>query len=180
MTARDLTVDQLWELRGGVLLNAKRLAEDAEILLSARRWPAAYESAYFALEEIGKAAIILLTASYVAEDTHRVNWPGFWKAFRDHSAKSAGFVTMVKLYARLFENSSEEIDQQVESRFAAELRRRREDALYVSWDGRLRTPGDLIEESQAREIVAQAWKMIEAELASTDIHRATVDSRRRA
>jgi AbiV family abortive infection protein len=174
----ELSIDQLWELRTGVLQNAKRLVQDAEYLLANGRWPGAYESAYFAREETAKSAVVFAAAYVVAQDPTNLNWPKFWKAWRDHQMKSAGFVMMSALYARVFEGSVATEDAEAEASEAAALRRQREAALYVSWDGGLKTPLSSITEGQARDMVAEASKMVEAELASTDAHRAEVEAAR--
>src|SRR5947208_8270011 len=64
----QLSVEQLWELRNSLLENAKRLTDDAELLLANARWPAAFESAYFAREETAKSANMFAAAYVVAED----------------------------------------------------------------------------------------------------------------
>ena len=178
----QLSVEQLWELRNTLLENAKRLADDAELLLANARWPAAFESAYFAREETAKSANMFAAAYIVAKDPAQLNWQAFWIMWKDHKRKSAIFVMMSKLYARLFESTasdaadSKEADSNAEKREAYELRTEREAALYVHWDGGIRTPWDSISEGRAREMVAEARKMVEAEVASTDAHRANIEA----
>lgn len=178
----QLSVEQLWELRNTLLENAKRLADDAELLLAHARWPAAFESAYFAHEETAKSANMFAAAYIVAEDPAQLNWPEFWNTWKDHKKKSAIFVMMSKLYERLFEPTgpdvaaSKDADSDAEKREAYELRMEREAALYVHWDGGIRTPWESISEGRAREMVAEARKMVDAELASTDAHRANIDA----
>ena len=178
MSSPELSIDQLWALRTAVLENAKRLVEDAEYLVLMERWPGAYESAYFAREETAKSAVVFAAAYLVAKDATKLNWPKFWKAWRDHQTKSAGFVMMSALFARVFEGSLAPEDSAAEADEAAALRKQREAALYVNWDGGLRTPLASITEGQAREMVAEAAKMVEAELTSTDTHRAEVEAAR--
>jgi AbiV family abortive infection protein len=177
----QLSVEQLWELRNTVLQNAKRLADDAELLLANARWPAAFESAYFAREETAKSANMFATAHVVAENPAKLNWPAFWDMWKDHRKKSATSVMMSRLYERLFESTqadsaAKEADTDAEKREAYELRMQREAALYVRWDDGIRTPWDSISEGGARKMVAEARKMIDAELASTDAHRALIDA----
>jgi AbiV family abortive infection protein len=175
-----LTSKQLWELRDAVLDNAARLAEDAELLLANGRWPAAFESAYFSLEEVAKSTATLLAADIVARDPGNMNWKAFWKIWKAHQAKSAGFVMLTNLYRGLFEktNPGGEApvrDEQLESKEALELRRARESALYVSWDGGIRSPREAITEERAREMVTEARKIVDAELSSTDAHRRNIE-----
>jgi hypothetical protein len=84
------------------------------------------------------------------------------------------------VYERLFESTeaaaSKEADIDAEKREASELMVEREAALYVHWDRGIRTPWGSISEDRAREMVAEASKMIDAELASTDAHRAIIDA----
>ena len=178
----QLSVEQLWELRNTLLENAKRLADDAELLLANARWPAAFESAYFAREEIAKSANLFAAAYVVAEDPAQLDWPEFWNMWKDHKKKSATFVMMSKLYQRLFESpisdvaAQKDADSNAEKHEAYELRMEREAALYVHWDGGIRTPWDSISEGRAREMVTEARKMVDAEVASTDAHRANIDA----
>lgn len=178
----QLSVEQLWELRNTLLENAKRLAEDAELLLANARWPAAFESAYFAREETAKSANMFAAAYIVAEDPAQLNWPEFWNMWKDHKKKSAIFVMMSRLYERLFESTASDVaapkdaDSNAEKHEAYELRMEREAALYVHWDGGIRTPWDSISEGRAREMVTEARKMVDAEVASTDAHRANIDA----
>src|SRR5260370_2650248 len=85
----QLSVDQLWELRNTLLENAKRLADDAELLLANARWPAAFESAYFAREETAKSANMFAAAYIVAADPAQLKWPAFWNSWHDHTKKTA-------------------------------------------------------------------------------------------
>lgn len=177
----QLSVEQLWELRNTLLENAQRLATDAELLLANARWPAAFESAYFAREEIAKSANMFAAACVVAKDPAQLNWPEFWNMWKDHKKKSATFVMMSGLYERLFESTSldpdsKDSDSNAEKREAFELRTEREAALYVHWDGRIRTPWDSISEDRACEMVAEARKIADAEVASTGVHRANIDA----
>lgn len=75
-----------------------RLAEGmVELLLANARWPAAFESAYFAREETAKSANMFAAAYIVAEDAAQLNWPEFWNMWKDHKKKSAIFVMMSRL-----------------------------------------------------------------------------------
>jgi AbiV family abortive infection protein len=175
-----LSVEQLWELRNTLLENAKRLTDDAELLLANDRWPAAFESAYFAREETAKSMNMFAVAHAVAEDPTKLKWPEFWSMWKDHRKKSAIVVMTSRLYERLFESTeaaaSKEADIDAEKREASELMGEREAALYVHWDRGIRTPWGSISEGRAREMVAEASKMIDAELASTDAHRAIINA----
>ena len=176
----ELTMEQLWELRNAVLENAKRLTDEADLLLASGRWPAAFESAYFAREEAAKSAIVFGAAYIVAGDPARINWKAFWSTWRDHQKKSVGFVMMAKLYERLFEQGQTggvnlQQDDELESEEALQLRTEREAALYVNWDGGIHTPWDAISEDRAREMAAKARKMVDVELASSDAHRSNID-----
>ena len=173
-------MEQLWELRNTLLENAKRLTDDAELLVANARWPAAFESAYFAREETAKSMTMFAVAHAVAENPAQLNWPEFWSMWKDHRKKSATVVMTSRLYERLFESTeaaaSKEADTDAEKREASELMVEREAALYVHWDRGIQTPWGSIPEGRAREMVAEARKMVEAELASTDAHRALIDA----
>jgi AbiV family abortive infection protein len=173
-----LTSKQLWELRDAVLDNAARLAEDAELLLANGRWPAAFESAYFSLEEVAKSMVTLPAADIVARDPGKMNWKEFWRIWKNHQAKSALSVVTANLYRSLFERTNPggeaPVDEQLESKEALELIRARESALYVHWDGAIRSPREVITEERAREKVTEARKMVDAELSSTDAYRRNI------
>lgn len=66
------------------LKNAERLAEDAELLLKARRTPSAVALAILSIEESGKVAILrqMVIASEEKE------WADLWKAYRSHTKKN--------------------------------------------------------------------------------------------
>ena len=178
----QLSVEQLWELRNTLLENAKRLTDDAELLLANARWPAAFESAYFAREETAKSMNMFAVAHAVAENPAQLKWPEFWSMWKDHRKKSAIVVMTSRLYERLFESAasdasaSKDADSNAEKHEAYELRMEREAALYVHWDGGIRTPWDSISEGRARQLVAEARKMVDAEVASTNAHRANIDA----
>jgi AbiV family abortive infection protein len=175
-----LSVEQLWELRNTLLENAKRLTDDAELLLANARWPAAFESAYFAREETAKSMNMFAVAHAVAENPAQLKWPEFWSMWKDHKKKSAIVVMTSRLYERLFESpeaaASKEADTDAEKREASELMAEREAALYVHWDRGIRTPWGSISEGRARQLVGEARKMVDAEVASTNAHRALIDA----
>jgi len=79
---------------GGTLLDR------GELFLANARWPAAFESAYFAREETAKSANMFAAAYIVAENPAQLNWPEFWNMWKDHKKKSAIFVMMSRLYER--------------------------------------------------------------------------------
>jgi AbiV family abortive infection protein len=64
--------------------NAKRLLEDAEILLKAKRYPTAVSIAILAIEEVGKCPILRSLATAKNGEMLKEGW----KAYRSHRTKN--------------------------------------------------------------------------------------------
>jgi len=68
--------------------NAKRLADDAALLLANARWPTAASLAILAIEEAGKISI--LRALVLARSDQEA--PEDWKAYRAHTKKNVAWI----------------------------------------------------------------------------------------
>lgn len=84
----NLTAAQVATGMNAALENAKRLCEDANILLSAGRFPAAVSLAIIAIEEIGKMAI--LEALAVARSDSEIKER--WSDYHTHTKKNAHWI----------------------------------------------------------------------------------------
>ncbi len=84
-----LTPEKLADGINAAKRNAKPLAEDAEILLKAQRFPSAFALATLSIEESGKAGI--LKSLGMAEGEKEVR--GLWKEYRSHKSKNALWAT---------------------------------------------------------------------------------------
>ena len=80
-----LSPAQLAEGINAALGNAKRLAEDAVLLLQAKRYPSAASLAILSVEESGKISI--LRALALARDGDAVK--DSWRDYRSHTKKNA-------------------------------------------------------------------------------------------
>lgn len=68
------------------LRNARRLVSDAELLLSAGRWPTAASLAILSMEEAGKIVVL----RRMAITSHPAGLKAAWKDYRSHQAKLKG------------------------------------------------------------------------------------------
>ncbi|WP_052685535.1 AbiV family abortive infection protein [Lentzea aerocolonigenes] len=84
--AATLTRRQLVELAGAALTNSGLLLDDAQLLLTAGRWPRAYGLAVLAAEEFGKF-MLCATATLTLDVADAASWSDFWKKFRSHQKK---------------------------------------------------------------------------------------------
>jgi AbiV family abortive infection protein len=79
-----LSPKQIAEGMNAASRNAKRLLEDAEILLKAKRYPTAVSVAILAIEEAGKCPILRSIATAKSGERLKESW----KAYRSHRAKN--------------------------------------------------------------------------------------------
>jgi AbiV family abortive infection protein len=68
--------------------NARRLADDASLLLDAGRYPTAASVAVLSIEESGKASVLRGLALAPTEETRR----RAWKDYRSHRSKNAAWI----------------------------------------------------------------------------------------
>ena len=79
-----LNPNQIAEGINVAILNAQRLAEDAQILLDACRYPTAASMAILSIEESGKTSILRqLALAETDEEASRI-----WKGYRSHTKKN--------------------------------------------------------------------------------------------
>lgn len=83
-----LTAAQIAEGMNAALKNCNRLADDAAMLLEARRYPSAMALAILAIEEAGKISILRRLAVAMSEG----ECADAWKEYRSHTSKSAMWV----------------------------------------------------------------------------------------
>ncbi|SFN51506.1 abortive infection protein, AbiV family [Pseudomonas sp. NFACC24-1] len=83
---KQMTIDQLHQLRLDVFENAESLHKEARLLLEHGFFARAYLLAYFCCEELGKLPMIVgAVGGLQSGDT--VDWKKVMKRFRDHKAK---------------------------------------------------------------------------------------------
>lgn len=83
----QLTTEQVAAGMNAATANARRLAQDARLLLANERWPTAASVAVLSIEESGKIVILrrFLTAS---NDEIK----GLWKEYRSHTKKNINWI----------------------------------------------------------------------------------------
>jgi AbiV family abortive infection protein len=86
--AGKLTPEQIAEGMNAALKNAKRLCDDAILLLEAARFPSACSLAILAIEESGKLSI--LRGLSVARDQKELT--SWWKRYRSHTEKNISWM----------------------------------------------------------------------------------------
>ena len=107
-----LNATQIAEGMRRALLNATRLAEDADSLLKIRRLPSAVSLAILSIEESGKVSILRQMA--IAEDEKE--WLLLWKAYRSHTKKNTLWIfgELVRKGARTLEELRPLVDPESE------------------------------------------------------------------
>lgn len=83
-----LTPAQVAEGMNAAATNARRLAEDAEALLEAHRFPTAASLAILSIEEAGKTSILRCLAIAKTDDEVLAGW----KEYRSHTRKNAAWL----------------------------------------------------------------------------------------
>lgn len=100
------------------MVNARRLAGDAAILLKEKRYPSAVTLAILSIEESGKASILReLALTKNRDETREV-----WKSYRSHTKKNSMWILpeMVAKGARKLEDFREMVDDESEHMFVLE------------------------------------------------------------
>ena len=80
-----LTIEQVAAGMNAATGNARRLAQDARLLLEHKRWPTAASVAALSIEESGKVVILRRFVTANDDDIKKL-----WKEYRTHTAKSMG------------------------------------------------------------------------------------------
>lgn len=134
--------------------NARRLAQDAEMLLNADRFPSAAALAILSIEEAGKVSILraLAVAKTEAEAAEE------WKNYRSHTQKNVSWITpqLFSNGARKLEDFRPLYDKASDHPFI--LDQLKQLGFYTDCIGESRwsIPGEVIEEPLARSLVATA------------------------
>lgn len=98
----ELTSTQIAEGMTRSIENAKRLAEDADILLKLGRVPSAVALAILSIEESGKVAIL----RQMAIATEQKEWTELWKSYRSHTKKN-----ILWTFGELVQNGARTLDE---------------------------------------------------------------------
>lgn len=83
---KQMTVDQLHQLRLDIFDNAESLHKEAKLLLEHDFFARSYLLAYFCCEELGKLPIVVGAVGHLQKGD-AADWKKIMKRFRDHKAK---------------------------------------------------------------------------------------------
>lgn len=83
----SLTVEQIAAGMNAATANAKRLAQDARLLLDNQRWPTAASVAALSIEESGKVVILRRFLMTTADQIK-----AHWKEYRSHTKKNINWI----------------------------------------------------------------------------------------
>jgi AbiV family abortive infection protein len=137
------------------LRNARRLADDATLLLHNKRHCSATALAILSIEESGKLSILrMLAAADSADQAKRT-----WREYRSHTKKNA-----MRAFLDLFMDGARRLDQfaplfDPEAEHPHLIDQVKQLAVYSDClgDGHWSEPDDVIDESLARGMVLTAW-----------------------
>lgn len=136
------------------LQNAKRLADDAEILLKNKRYPSAASLAILSIEEAGKASI--LRGLSVARDDKDLKES--WKEYRSHTKKNAAWIIadLVKSGARKLEDFRPMFEKDAEHPFLLDHVKQLGFYTDCLGDANWSIPENIVDEGIAKKMVVLA------------------------
>ena len=110
MVKGPLSPRQIGRLARACLDNARRLIDDAELLLNHRCYASAGSCALFALEEFGKHMWCMTASSFDPDDSEA--WRNFWRVWRTHPRKLAfGAGQLIDVEVNQLDVSDEKADE---------------------------------------------------------------------
>lgn len=147
MSAKIFPITWMQALEGSrfSLENAKRLADDAQVLRQNQRFQSAFALSLTAWEEFGKAVLLFR----YWKQKHNVDENEWFKVLRNHKMKRVAYVKNTDI---LYEKegrppkSVEDMRKQLEKaskEMAEHFNLEREIGVYVDWLGRWRSPSRL-------------------------------------
>jgi AbiV family abortive infection protein len=149
-----LTAEKLTLGMNAATRNARRLAEDAELLLNAGRFPSAASLAILSIEEVGKVSILRALAVARTETEAAEEW----KNYRSHTRKNVLWITpqLISKGARKFDDFRSIFDERSDHPFV--LDQLKQLGFYTDCidNSRWAIPIEVIDESLARSLVATA------------------------
>ena len=148
---KRLTFQQMADVALQALANARRLYDDALLLLGADRLPSALMVTGLSADELGKH---ILVASFYVRDQTDAEWRKFWRRFKRHEEKLGD--ALLGAWSGDLVNLESPPD-------AASVHLERLAATYVdvSDDGTTRAPSDVV----VRDRVIEVLRLLEPELA---------------
>lgn len=146
-----LTAAQIVDGMNAAIRNAKRLADDAELLLEQGRFPSAASFAVLSIEESGKLSILRQLA--VAKNEEQLI--DSWRQYRSHTKKNVAWILpdLVIKGARKLDELKPIFDEEFAHPYV--LDHVKQTGLYTDCLGRIHwsIPDDVIDEKLARMLV---------------------------
>ncbi|QDN54145.1 AbiV family abortive infection protein [Streptomyces sp. S1D4-20] len=155
------------DLAGAAFKNARSLRTSAQAVLDAHQWPAAFSFAALALEEVGKAALCMMTISMPPAVREEFR-PDFERAFTHHQVKAEfAHLTLAMVDDKVPVSFEQLLDDVVASAHQTNAVKFR--GLYVDYTnaGALLEPED-VGESEARWMVATVTTALASASAAED------------
>lgn len=136
------------------LQNAKRLADDADLLLKKKKYPSAASLAILSIEESGKVSI--LRGLSVARDGKDLKEA--WKAYRSHTKKNASWIIadLFKSGARKLEDFRQMFEKDAEHPFLLDQVKQLGFYTDCLGDANWSLPENVVDESLAKIMVGLA------------------------
>lgn len=155
--AGPLTPTQIAEGISAAQENARRLLDDAILLLDAGRLPSAAALAILSIEERGKT-IVLKRLALVSDPA---DLKTTWRDYRSHRAKNAGWIIpqLISQGARTMESMASAVDQNADH--ASILDALKQVSFYTDCLGKAHwsTPSEVIDEALVRSLISSAEMM---------------------
>lgn len=155
--AGSLTPGQVAEGISAAQENARRLLDDAKLLLEARRLPSAAALAILSIEERGKTIILKRLA--IAKNPTELKKA--WREYRSHRAKNTGWIIpqLVNEGARTMYDMATAVDQDAEH--AVVLDALKQVSLYTDCLGKSHwsVPNEVIDEALVQSLLSAAEMM---------------------
>ena len=147
----DIDSTQIAIGMNAALRNARRLADDAKLLLKAERYPTAVSLAVLSIEESGKTRILRQLAGAPGKEDRRK----IWKEYRLHRSKNVAWILprLVRLGARNLE--SLQLATDTSSQHTNHLERVKQSSIYTDWLGNSgwSEPDEVISDQMAQSLV---------------------------
>ena len=149
-----LTAHQIAEGMNAARRNARRLAEDAELLFDKGSYPTAAALAILSIEEMGKQSILRMIAWATEDNELRTSW----KEFRSHTKKNAMwlFPQLVSEGARRLDDFGKLFREEAEHTFLLDMIK--QVSLYTDCLGKAHwsEPSEVIDKNLAEELLKVA------------------------
>lgn len=161
----SLSIDQIDEFMLALVLNAKELLRESEVLFENKSFARSYTLAHISREEIAKCKILYAAGRRLASGIE-VDWKLTMKRLRDHKSKLKQETVGNSILAAILGN--EEDFETFLAGASASSDKRNDDknsSLYVgiSTDGKLSLPNEVIDKGLAERNILLACHAIEEE-----------------